>query len=329
MNLLLLGAGFSRNWGGWLASEVFEWLIGHPAVTTNTEARALLWRGQKSGGGFEEALSEIQHSHASNSGAHQATLDAMQSAIRDMFDEMNKALHLQQFEFSQDRQWHIATFLGKFDAIYTLNQDTLLEHLYCNGNVPLNNPGKWDGVSLPGLVRGAVTDSAFATSWAYCDWSPISTGEISFPERYQPIYKLHGSSNWRNATGAPLLVMGGSKSKAISDTPLLQSYMNRFREHLQTNGAKLMVIGYGFRDDHINELIIDGAKNGLRLFNISPQGADAAKASNLGRRGSIQPANNDLENVFESNLFGASRRPLATLFSTDMVEHRKVMRFFE
>ena len=31
--LLLLGAGFSRNWGGWLATEVFEYLLGTKAVT--------------------------------------------------------------------------------------------------------------------------------------------------------------------------------------------------------------------------------------------------------------------------------------------------------
>ena len=26
-NLLLIGAGFSRNWGGWLATEAFEHLL--------------------------------------------------------------------------------------------------------------------------------------------------------------------------------------------------------------------------------------------------------------------------------------------------------------
>ena len=31
-HILLLGAGFGRNWGGWLAGEVFEYLIGCPEV---------------------------------------------------------------------------------------------------------------------------------------------------------------------------------------------------------------------------------------------------------------------------------------------------------
>ncbi len=30
--ILLLGAGFSRNWGGWPASEAFEYLLGCPQV---------------------------------------------------------------------------------------------------------------------------------------------------------------------------------------------------------------------------------------------------------------------------------------------------------
>jgi hypothetical protein len=35
-NILVTGAGFSRNWGGWLADEAFEYLLGvdglHPRV---------------------------------------------------------------------------------------------------------------------------------------------------------------------------------------------------------------------------------------------------------------------------------------------------------
>jgi hypothetical protein len=38
--ILLLGAGFSRNWGGWLASEAFEYLLGCPQV--DEDIRSLL-----------------------------------------------------------------------------------------------------------------------------------------------------------------------------------------------------------------------------------------------------------------------------------------------
>ena len=53
--LLLIGAGFSRNWGGWLASEVHDHLIGSRAVRENPAVRTALMETQKSGG-FEAAL---------------------------------------------------------------------------------------------------------------------------------------------------------------------------------------------------------------------------------------------------------------------------------
>jgi hypothetical protein len=34
--ILLTGAGFSRNWGGWLAAEVFEYLIGQDDLHPRT-----------------------------------------------------------------------------------------------------------------------------------------------------------------------------------------------------------------------------------------------------------------------------------------------------
>jgi len=56
---LLIGAGFSYNWGGWLASEAFEFLIGDAAVVASADLRALLWKHQ-SKSGFEAALDELE-----------------------------------------------------------------------------------------------------------------------------------------------------------------------------------------------------------------------------------------------------------------------------
>ena len=54
---LLLGAGFSRNWGGWLADEAFEYLLGCRQI--NMPLRELLI-SHKRKGGFEAALAELQ-----------------------------------------------------------------------------------------------------------------------------------------------------------------------------------------------------------------------------------------------------------------------------
>ena len=49
-HLLQLGAGFSRNWGGWLVSEAFQYLLGCPEICASEVLRCLLWRHQVTGG---------------------------------------------------------------------------------------------------------------------------------------------------------------------------------------------------------------------------------------------------------------------------------------
>lgn len=53
-HILLTGAGFSYNWGGMLASEVFQYLMGCEDV--DAELRRLLWRDRS----FEDVLAALQ-----------------------------------------------------------------------------------------------------------------------------------------------------------------------------------------------------------------------------------------------------------------------------
>jgi hypothetical protein len=83
--------------------------------------------------------------------------------------------------------------------------------------------------------------------------------------------KLHGSINWRahRPDGDPdeVLVLGGGKAAAIDRFPLLRSYQRIFRDALLAGGVRLLVIGYGFGDEHINEVIrMAGETKQLRLF---------------------------------------------------------------
>jgi len=57
--ILLTGAGFSHNWGGWLADETFEYLLGCPEIDAPT--RNALWRSKNNRQGFEDALAGLQH----------------------------------------------------------------------------------------------------------------------------------------------------------------------------------------------------------------------------------------------------------------------------
>ena len=62
--VLLLGAGFSHNWGGWLSSEVFEYLLGAPAIVGSLRLRNLLWAAKERGD--EGALGDLQSEYDEN-----------------------------------------------------------------------------------------------------------------------------------------------------------------------------------------------------------------------------------------------------------------------
>lgn len=124
---LLLGAGFSRNWGGWLASEAFEYLLGDPAVVENGRLRTLLWK-HRTAAGFEGALDELQRGNRQHSKDDELRL---RSAIQRMFEMMNSAFKSKGPELGQHTFEHpVRDFLCRFDAIFSLNQDLLLEYCY-------------------------------------------------------------------------------------------------------------------------------------------------------------------------------------------------------
>lgn len=67
------------------------------------------------------------------------------------------------------------------------------------------------------------------------------------------------------------MVIGRGKETRIMQEPLLSWYLETFESVLSEEGRKLLVIGYGFRDPHINEVIARCVgKHGLDLYILSP-----------------------------------------------------------
>lgn len=115
----------------------------------------------------------------------------------------------------------------------------------------------------------------------------------------------------------------------IGSTPILQWYLQLFEAHLSQPDARLMVIGYGFRDEHINAAIDRAAARGLKLFVIDPRGARIAYEMNESRKGNrIGASDTALEQLMKQSLIGGSSRPLRSIFTDDETEHAKIMRFF-
>ena len=89
---LLTRAGFSRNWGGWLANEAFEYLLGAPEI--DDYLRNVLWGAKLRGDGFEGALSIVQSAYAFNKSTEtKQRLDRLTQAVIGMFNAMQTAFN--------------------------------------------------------------------------------------------------------------------------------------------------------------------------------------------------------------------------------------------
>ena len=257
-------------------------------------------------------------------------LDALQGAISSMFDAMNAGFFSRSFDLNVDIPQSVVFFLSQFDAIFTLNQDLLLGHGYLVTNLSTGPYRNWSGHELPGmqLKQGEEVDTAH--SWSRNHWVPITAPYAANPT-CQPLFKLHGSSNWVDADSIPLLVIGGNKTRQLKHNAILSWYAKKFGEYLRAGDTRLMTIGYGFRDGHINDAIKFAVeRSGLRFFNISPEGASQARAMNPTRQpGAITDPSTDLEPMFEKGIVGTSRRSLSEIFGRgSSIEHAKIMRFF-
>jgi hypothetical protein len=239
--------------------------------------------------------------------------------LADSASRFNKQLPLPVETFVRDFDLPatVRDFLCRFDAIFSLNQDTLLEQKYQPSDFLEGSRGRWFGFQSPGLLEENIAGQPYARPGIFRPADPPFT----LKERVQPYFKLHGSSNWRALNGSTILIMGQNKGFEIDNSPLLNWYRDQFREMLGQTGAHLMVIGYSFRDDHINQIIVKAAQKGLKLFIIDARGVDVIDPESKNKPGG-------LKHLLQDSIIGASRRYLLPTISTDPVEFKKILRFF-
>jgi hypothetical protein len=324
---LLLGAGFSRNWHGLLASEVFDHLLGEPEVMADPYLRPLVFKHRTSG--FEQALSEVQADYRRDAAQYGKALTGIQTAIARIFDRMNRSYkqNPKGIEFQNFKHLMLRTFLVAFDAIFTLNQDVLLELHYLQ-HVPLaGEPRRWDGPQIPGMTGVRSEGQPIGQHWAAGTLVPSNTYE--FHSCLQPLIKLHGSSNWREAGGGPLMILGAEKPRAIGSSNILARYFEYFSNCLCGEPSKVCVIGYGFRDTHINDVLLDAVnKQGMKFFLIDPLGADLYRSVNPTEKAPIY-CPGPVDQLFDKGLGGVSKRGLAETFGgSDLVSFDLVNEFF-
>lgn len=268
-NILLTGAGFSKNFGGFLASEMWASLLNEVNRVPHPALREVMFEDDKFD--YEAIYGRVLTSKSLTKDEKQAFTDSLRQA----YAEMNRII----CDYSQRAARCavfanlISWFAGRPDSddlgfLFTLNQDLLVEAFYRPqpGENCIRIPGlqneKWftgrlltetpDEVTLPGTTDGIEKD--------------LWKGGARFA-----YIKLHGSIGWRSAPGSDALVIGHAKAAHIQREPLLRWYFRLFREVLNAGDRNLIVIGYGFGDEHINEVILGAIhRNGLKLFIVAP-----------------------------------------------------------
>jgi SIR2-like domain len=205
--------------------------------------------------------------------------------------------------------------LARFDVIFTLNQDLLLE-LHHKENPLLPRPVRLPGMRpVPDIAIRGIGDKHLRR------WTP--SGERTIEPNAQPLIKIHGSSNWQTKDGARLLVIGGNKDFMIREHDVLLWYFELFKQYLDRGDARLMVIGYGFGDEHINDVIRQAGRAGKLkgMFLVDPAGrAILNRTNHLPIR-----VHDDLEDVVS---LGGSTRPLSRIFGGDAIGFQELDGFF-
>ena len=143
-------------------------------------------------------------------------------------------------------------------SLFTTNYDTLFEQAAQEGGFVVI-----DGFSF-------TTPRTF--SGRYFDYDIVNRehtrlkDEDSFISKVFHLYKLHGSLNWESKdnrivqtekTETPLIVYPASdKYESSYEQPYFEM-MSRFQQALRKEDVLLIVLGFGFRDKHIQNVILE------------------------------------------------------------------------
>jgi hypothetical protein len=144
--------------------------------------------------------------------------------------------------------------------IFSLNYDLLFEKALENSSLPYFSG--FIGNVKPFFVSDSVDD--FTGLYVKLSWTKL--------------WKLHGSLNFKKSITDKIYIENNIKSdydnlliypsmdKYLSSrkAPFI-SYLDRFRKYLLVTEKLLLVLGYSFSDDHVNDIIINGLNNNPRL----------------------------------------------------------------
>jgi len=274
--VLLTGAGFTKPFGGFLADEMWAVILNQPEIRQYPDLRKRMLKELN----YETLYDEVLASDNYTTGGKEKP--AFRKAIRNAYQRMHQNICQDDVRHRNSASGACRSFVARFAGsggergfFFTLNHDLFMERFYLNKKVESQ-------VRIPGLrPRPKWFNGHLGSRLEQDDYVRLPPREMVEQEKERfwvrssehfVFIKLHGSYGWvTRRDGTDCMAIGHAKTEIIKHEPLLQWYLSLFEEVLRSRERNLVVIGYGFRDEHINNVIADAVRNqGLRLHVVSP-----------------------------------------------------------
>ena len=245
--ILLTGAGFTANFGGFLAAKVSLEIFNK--INNTSKLQNLL----RDNFDFEDVYQKVMNSEEFSMDEKIELTNAIKAVFKDIDRETTEN------GFKKINSQNFSELLGYFadpdhgGFLFTLNQDTFIEAH--RGHFPQTGiedlvPGKTETEGSP--LNGLHT----VTKKQIIDETEVDAYKSDRDEKFKHLknkhvyyVKLHGSHNWTlKDSSNNLMVIGHGKSDIIKTNPLLSWYLEIFERRLNMPNTKLLIIGYGFNE---------------------------------------------------------------------------------
>lgn len=290
INVLLTGAGFTANFGAPLAKEIYEKIFNHKKIQKNKLIRNMLLNEMYlMRSDYEKLFEDILSSEKYDL----ETKVILKNALLDIFiKDVDVYCRSPLYADNECQPKYLQNFFIKFlntndkSIFFSLNQDLFIERrLYHLTSEQNNSNGghvrtffEQKGISRNKYVfmkRLGITDHLNTNDMQeyelkfgiMVDDSTYKTALSEFDDWESnkslncPYIKLHGSMDWIDANGDPVMITGVDKSNQIVRYKLIEYYNELFAKVLTQMQCKIFIIGYGFNDDHINNALCKSMSN--------------------------------------------------------------------
>lgn len=302
---LLTGAGFTHNFGAPLADGM--WNLIYNNIQESERLKSLFIDDCD----YESIYQKVITSDEYDKSEKKILIKATENAY-DKLDSLwkNNNTNAQTLtDLFEDMIFRFAKTHNNSGYIFTLNQDLFIETRSRNyGGINIISP------IMDGAPSSRTQTDIYNVTNKNKDFHFMPNDEEY--ERLKKSYenqfknstvkilyiKLHGSQNWKTKDNEALMIFGYDKSNQISKNKLLDYYFNLFTKQINIQDSKLLIIGYGFKDVHINNALVNAIENSnLSLHIVTPLSRNEFKKS-LPKQKSGNIIDNEIKHYYHCSL---------------------------